>query len=424
MVQIRDIHEANKILASYMPQVSELLGKDVTLERMVPLMELLGNPQDKLKIIHIAGTSGKTSTAYYVASLLKQAGQKVGMTVSPHIDSVTERVQINLEPIPESEFCMQLGTFIEQIQKVSFKPTYFEIIIAFAYWYFVKQKVDYAVIETGLGGLQDATNVAGNRDKVCAVTDIGFDHTHILGGTIEEIATQKAGIIHANNQVFMYKQSPSIMEVFVNTIKSKYAKLNVLSDFETLSREVQSSDFDALPEFQKRNWFLANQVFGYISERDNLPALTEDKLGASTKIVVPGRMDVRQIDGKTIVMDGAHNQQKMKIFVASYTKLYPNQNADILLSLKRGKEYQEVLPLLLPICSKLIITTFDVLQDLPSKSIDPQILAESAKSIGFQNIEIIPSPKDAYQKLLESPTETKIITGSFYLLSCVRPYII
>src|SRR5690606_38872097 len=119
--------------------------------------------------------------------LLAAAGQKVGMTVSPHVYEVNERVQINTKPLAETQFCRELSRFLNIIQSSGVRPTYFELLVAFAYWEFAEQGVDYAVIEVGLGGLLDGTNVVARDDKVCIITDIGFDHTSVLGKTLSAI---------------------------------------------------------------------------------------------------------------------------------------------------------------------------------------------------------------------------------------------
>lgn len=422
-LKLEDMKDVEAELAKYVPQVRELLGKDLTLARMQPLLACLGNPERKLKIIHIAGTSGKTSTAYYMAALLRAAGLQVGMTVSPHLDSVTERVQINLEPLPDNVFCQALGDFIDLIAEVEPRPTYFELLIAFVYWYFAKVGVDYAVIETGLGGTFDATNVAGNSDKICVITDIGLDHMRVLGNTLTEIAGQKAGIIHANNHVFMHQQSLALMQVFEQKAKEENAMLNVLSINQTISREVPVSAFAALPKYQQRNWSLAKNTYDYLAIRDSLPELSEQQLTQSMAVAVPGRMEIQDIGGKTVIMDGAHNEQKMQAFVSSFQALYPTKKADVLLALKEGKEYKSVLPLLLPITNRLVITSFKTAQDLPIVAINPQVLADAATGLGFTNVEIESDYEKAFQVLLGTPGEIAIITGSFYLLSSLRPAI-
>lgn len=418
---INNIKEAELILAEYIPQVKELLGKDITLDRMVPLMDLLDNPQNKLRIIHVAGTSGKTSTAYYVASLLMGAGKRVGLTVSPHIDSITERVQIDLKPISEQQFCISLGEFLDIIKTSQLNPTYFEVLMAYAYWYFAKFGVDYAVIETGLGGLHDASNVATRSDKVCVITDIGLDHTHVLGRTLPKISTQKAGIIHDGNTVFMYSQSQEINDVVTQKATSKNAKLELLSQSAERQKIGNILSQNNLPIYQQRNWLLAYRTFCYVQQRDSL---TDTNLVASLQIKVPGRMDVHTINGKTLIMDGAHNQQKMHAFVTSFQSTYPGQKAAVVLALKQDKEYEAVLPMLLPICSRLILTTFNALQDLPLKPTDPQLLANFAAQYGFTNVTILQNPIDACCELLASSEQLAVITGSFYLLSCIRPFII
>ncbi len=418
-MMIKNMAEAEAELAKYMPRVKELLGKDITLERMQPMLDVLDHPEKQLKIIHVAGTSGKTSTAYYISSLLVQAGQKVGLTVSPHMDSVTERLQINLKPLSEKLFCETLGEFLELIKNIRPEPTYFELIIGLVFWYFAKAKVDYAVIETGLGGLHDATNAARQPDKICVITDIGYDHMHVLGNNLEEIAGQKAGIIHSGNQVFMYKQADVINQVIKKYTRKQNAILSTLSNFVSKGREAPE-DFNKLPLFQQRNWQLARQVYDHLQARDHLPLLSHDELIKSFKVQVPGRMEIIKLRNKTLIMDGAHNEQKMSAFVKSFQTKYPNVRTAILLALKQGKEFQTVLPLLKPICSRLIITSFDVMQDLPTTSISPEKLADSAESLGFIDVSTEPDPLGAYQKLMASTEDTLIITGSFYLLSYIR----
>lgn len=144
MAQIRNLQEIEAELAKYVPLVKETAAKNITLDRMRPLMTAVGNPQKRLKIIHIAGTSGKTSTAYYISSLLTAAGKKTGLTVSPHVDSVLERVQIDTKILTEKEFASALSEFMTLVENSKLQPTYFELLVAFAYWYFEKTGVDYA----------------------------------------------------------------------------------------------------------------------------------------------------------------------------------------------------------------------------------------------------------------------------------------
>ncbi len=422
-MKIRSIKEAEVILAGYMPLAREFLGKYLTLERlerMDPLMKYLGNPENKIKVIHIAGTSGKTSTAYYMAGLLKQAGKKVGLTVSPHMDVITERIQINLEPLSEAEFCQRLSEFISLVNESQITPTYFELLIAFVYWYFALVGVDYAVIETGLGGLYDGTNVANGPEKFCIITDIGYDHMHVLGHTIKEISRQKAGIIHEYNQVVMYEQSSEVISVFRDWCKEKKAGLKTFIQTEAEDRLKPGLDLGVLPEFQQRNWLLAFLTYKQLKQRDKLPDLSMEKLDASLHTYVPGRMDIVEVNGKAVIMDGAHNAQKMSAFVNSFTKKFPGQKADIILAMKKGKDYIEVLPILKPVCRRLILTSFSVSQDQSNKSVDTAIYLKVAKQAGIKNVINEPDSQAAYRLLREGQEKVGIITGSIYLLSQIR----
>lgn len=418
-MSITTIAQAEAALQPYVPLVAQLTGKDTTLERIQPLMAMLGNPQNKTRIIHVAGTSGKTSTCYYLAAMLKASGKKVGLTVSPHVDSITERVQINGQPISESEFCQLLEEFLELIKDAEQPPSYFELLYAFALWVFDRHAVDYAVIETGMGGLHDATNVASRADKACVITDIGFDHMHVLGNTLPEIAAQKIGIVHTANPVLMYRQSDEIMQVIEAYVKAKHATL--ITTTEDYLRSQQSLLLDDLPEYQQRNWLLAKYVYDYVANRDKLDNLTSKLLQETLLIQVPARMDIQTWHNKTIVMDGAHNQQKMSAFIGSFQRQFPGTKPAILIALKQGKEYQQVAPLLAGLGSRIIITTFDTSQDLPAVSMNITLLADAFRAANPSLvIHTIADQQLALEALLQSPEEVCIITGSFYLLSQIR----
>lgn len=420
MLKITTIDEANEALSVYIPLSREITGKNITLDRMTPLMKAVGNPESRLKIIHIAGTSGKTSTTYFITALLVATGKSVGTTVSPHVDSITERVQINGQPVGDAEFCLALTEFIDIVNSSGLNPTYFELLIAFAYWYFDRAHVDYAVIETGLGGLHDGTNVATKVDKICVITDIGFDHMHVLGKTIESIALQKAGIIHTGNHALMYSQSPAVNQVVTDWSTKRKATLTLLNQMELAEGLQITSAIKKLPAFQQRNWLLAYAAFRYVSARYSMPMLETEMVERTMHTLVPARMEVRITSGKTIVMDGAHNGQKMSAFITSFKKLYPNRKATVILSLKKGKEYTEILPLLLPVTDTLIVCGFESVQDMYVTSISPRELAGAAQEQGFQDVNIANSIDEAYNALISSTNNICIITGSFYLVSELR----
>lgn len=419
MPHISSLEQANRLLSAYVPQVAALTGEDSTLERNRPLMEALGNPEKKLRVVHIAGTSGKTSTAYYMAALLRATEKKIGLTVSPHLDSVTERIQIDGLPISDAQFCDYLGEFLDIVEAGNFTPSYFELLTAFAFWVFARESVDYAVIETGMGGRYDTTNVAARTDKLCIITDIGFDHMHILGTTLPEIANQKAGIMHAGNDVVLYEQSDEVNEVMRHQAEVVAAKLHFMTDAKEAAAftDVLAED---LPEFQKRNWLLAYAAYRFLQGRDALPFLNDSILRTTQAIHVPGRMDIRQIGNKTIVMDGAHNGQKVQKFVESFAVAYPGVKPAVLVALKKGKEPTDVAPVLSPFADHIIVTEFSTSQDLPAVSIPAAELAGVFEHYGADNVIAEPDRHIAFDLLLAQEVSVCVIIGSFYLLSQLR----
>ncbi|HMS50342.1 MAG TPA: Mur ligase family protein [Candidatus Saccharibacteria bacterium] len=415
-MEITGFAQAEQVLAGFVPPARKF-REAYTLDNMQKLMAELGNPQDSYRVIHVAGTSGKTSTAYYVAALLKHTGKKVGLSVSPHIDQLNERLQINLEPLSESTYCQELTEFLEMLNKLNIKPTYFELLVAFAYWQFAKQKVDYAVIEVGLGGLLDGTNVVTRPDKVCVITDIGLDHTHVLGTTLPEIAFQKAGIIHPGNNVFCYKQSAEVSEVITKVCTEKGATLHQVTNKET------TPGLASLPLFQQRNWGLAKVVADFVIDRDGLQTLSKDQVANTLATYVPGRIEAIAIRNKTIVMDGAHNAQKMRALRESLGEKYPKQKFAVVLGIGMTNDEKtgNVLDELLPIASRVIVTPFYAQQDFRKHATSRKKIVDQCLERGFTNVYEAKDVKDAYGQLVKSDEPHVLICGSFYLLNKIRP---
>lgn len=385
------------------------------LKRMWPLLQRIGNPHEHLRVIHIAGTSGKTSTAYYIAALLRSTKSSVGLTVSPHVDSITERIQLNCANITDELFCQLMGEFLDMVYELDEIPSYFEVMTAFALWVFERQGMDYAVVETGLGGLKDCTNVVTREDKVCVITDIGKDHVDILGSDITGIAAQKAGIIHERNHVFMYGQGEAVMSAINSRVTEKHAVLHIYDDTQIDTTFKDGSGY--IPLFQKRNWQLAQNVWYFICQRDGLShSLRVDP----RQVVVPGRMEIiEQADNSLLILDGAHNGQKVSTFVDSFKERFPGKKASILLALKKGKDYDEVLQALKPIVQNMIITSFEDKQDFPISSEDPAALYEFAKSLHLDS-QVEHNTQKALQLLLNIDNDIKLVIGSIYLLGNIR----
>lgn len=418
MSELTTFQDVNKLLAGHVPSLNAFVGGAYKLDRMERLMATLGNPQDSYKTIHVAGTSGKTSTSYYIAAILKAVGQKAGLTVSPHIDAVNERVQINLQPLAEEKFCHQFNIFMELVERIDIKPTYFELLVGFAFWQFAEDKVDYAVIEVGRGGLLDATNVINSSDKVCVITDIGLDHTVVLGRTLGAIAAQKAGIIQKGNQVIMYRQSPEVMDVIQKTVYQRGGKLTSLEP-------MAPGETNLLPIYQQHNYQLAYAASQYVRARDDLPRLSPPAIETTMLTYIPARMEIVERGGKSIIMDGAHNAQKMQALASSIKAKYDGQKIATLLALMKSEDFAARTDLapITALSNHLILTSFSGEQDLPKVSVDPKKVAAHCRQMGFNDIAVIKDPEAAYEALLKRPEPILLITGSFYLMNHIRPLI-
>jgi len=395
------------------------------LARTKYLLNLLDNPQDKINCIHVAGTSGKGSTSYFMASLLQNLGLKVGLHVSPFVNDLRERAMINGELISQEKF----SRYVEEIIKVSYKmeksdfglPTYFEVLTALAFYIFNKEKVDYAVIETGLGGLFDATNTINSQNKICVITKIGFDHTEILGNTLSKILSQKAGIIQEKNPVFALKPKINLIKLLDQKAQERNTKVNYISkeDFKKIKFPPK------FPQYQKENFTLAQAVIKFVAKEKKLDlnqAIIEEVI-KNTKI--PGRFEIKEKSNTTWIIDGAHNPQKMKGLISSFKKNYPKQKALFILAFKKGKDYSEIISHLIPVAEKIIVTTFITdAQDLIHLGENPEEIIKILKENKFKNYITEANPFTALEIAQKEPQKIKIITGSFYLIGLLNSKIL
>ncbi|MFA5770177.1 MAG: Mur ligase family protein [Patescibacteria group bacterium] len=434
---IRTFNQAEEYLNGFISKGFKYIFQgEIGLERVKDFLKLLGNPQEKLKIIHVAGTSGKGSTCYLISFLLKSHGFKVGLHQSPHLTDVRERFQINNQIISKKEFIFYLNKIIPIIDEaclVSTKLSYFEILVGLAFYIFAEKKVDYAVIETGLGGLYDATNTISRSDKLSVLTKIGLDHMNVLGKIIEKIAYQKAMIINKNSQAISIKQDPKAEKVIKEIAEEKKAKIMFVDVGNAYMRSVRRGRFYADPniferfnligDYQKENANLALAAVNYLSQRDGFE-VDKEKVGVVFQTAYfPGRFDVKKIKNKTVIFDGAHNPQKMEAFISSLIKKYPDKKFNFLLAFKKGKDYKEMLKIIIScaIVHKIIITSFlTENQDMINSSEDPIVVGNAyMRSVRggrfYADPIIIPNLKNAWETILQED-EPIVVTGSLYLV--------
>jgi len=383
-----------------------------TTEHVQEFMHYISDPQDTPRAFHIAGTSGKTSTAYYTAALLQQAGKRTGLLVSPHIETINERVQIDLQPLPEREFCDELAIFLELVRRSGIELTYAEIMYAFAYWEFARQGVEYIVVETGMGGLLDATNIMTRQDKVCIITDIGYDHMNVLGRTLPEIARHKAGIILQHNTVFCHSQADEILTEIRQACQQHQADLHIFNTYDAPKE---------LPLFQQRNFSLAAKAVTFTLERSG-GALSDKQLRQAAQLVIPGRMEIFHVHGKALILDGGHNPQKLQALQQSIAEQFPGKKCAVLCAFvdNKGRELPALVREIIPFASHIIATN---LPPTPHqrKARAPDDIVAACKKEGFSEAVATGDTIKAYQELLKCREDVLVVTGSFHLLEAIRP---
>jgi len=340
-MKIENMHQAWQFLYQYVPKdFSQKFPGDFGWRRARYFLELLGNPQNKLKIIHIAGTSGKGSTAYLTSVLLKSQGFKVGLHTSPHLIDVRERCQIGNQMISKKDFCRVLTAMIPLIKKMEkseFKGvSYFEILVGLALTFFVEKKVNYAVIETGIGGLYDATNTVERNDKISIITEIGFDHMEVLGNTLAEIAFQKAMIIQPKSLVVSQEQKLEAKKTIKTVVEKQKAKIFFVSpkniqeteqgisfNFQFMDRKINDIKLNLNGGFQAKNASAALAAILLLGQRDGFEFREEMARKAFLELSFPGRMEIFKLKNKIVVVDGAHNPPKMEAFTKGLKKTFP-----------------------------------------------------------------------------------------------------
>lgn len=396
--EVKTIAELERRLYDFVLPAAVSRDEPIPIARTEKLAHAVCNPQKTLRVIHVAGTSGKGSTCYAIASRLLAAGAKVGMTISPHIFSITERVQIDGAPLADEKFIAYFNEFFALVQSGKNRPTYFEFMMVFALWVFAREQVDYAIVETGLGGTHDSSNICRQPNKICVLTEIGLDHTEILGETLADIAAQKAGIIAPENMVIARRQASDVNEVFEKIAAEQRAKI-------TWAEENTGDDFVA------RNQQMANEVYFVVAGRDGLPPLEQLRI---TELAAPGRMsEFTLANGNKVIVDGAHNPQKVAALLRALA-----QNGEvafrIIIAMKQSKDIAAAIDLLAPHAEQVIATGFSGAQDTLLHAIPP---AKPAALFQQQNIQTTTAPSctAALEQLAKEPGAPILVVGSLYI---------
>lgn len=334
------------------PQYAKTLNKLLTyesrpklgLERIRAILDALQKPEQRFKSIHVAGTNGKGSTCAFLNSLAMKKFQKIGLYTSPHLLCARERIQINGELISERLFCEAEAAISEAAERINEQPTFFERMTAMAFWIFAKEKVDFAIIEVGLGGRLDATNVI--TPVACVITRVDLDHIQILGNTLKEIAGEKAGIIKEGIPVITGWQETSVLQTISDAAKRKKAQLTVLT-------EPCGLPLSLLGDHQNQNASLALAAFKEIEPKFNEADVREALLATTW----PCRLELIQ-SSPPILLDGAHNASGMQALVKEVSTHPDWKTLPIILVLgtTQGHQAEDLVQELLPLKGRIIET--------------------------------------------------------------------
>ena len=407
------------------------------LERMVELLALRGNPHLKLKVIHIGGTNGKGSTIAFLKNMLEKLGLRVGVFSSPYLIHYTDQISINGESISEARLEALMADYqflLEGEAAANLQgTTEFEIITAIAYDYFAAEQVDVAIMEVGMGGLLDSTNVC--QPILTGITTIGLDHVALLGDTLEAIAEQKAGIIKQGVPLVTGCISLEALAVIDHIAAGKDApRLAYGADYQVRHQEsvVTGEVFDytsslrqghfqtgLLGLHQIENAGMAIALLDTFCQEDGRELVSNDLLAQTLEETRwPGRLEVVSRD-PLMILDGAHNPHAIKALVATLQERFADYHKEILFTCIKTKALEDMLDLLEQIPdTELTLTHFD-----DSRATDESVLKEAAKS---RNLSYQDWQDFLEQKLTDKKEERKtvrIVTGSLYFLSQVRAYL-
>lgn len=412
----------------FFDKLKEYEGMKPGLSRIKKFLKSVGNPQDKIKCFHIAGTNGKGSTAAFLSSALQESGYKTALYTSPHLTDITERVKINGQNVPKTVFDALSKKYITLAEK--YKLSYFEYLTALAFVYFASQKIDVAALEAGLGGRFDATN-AIKKPLASIIVSIGADHKEILGNSISKIAFEKAGIIKKGRpaicgdlpsaalKIIRKKADVCVLGKDFFAVESKplasfCGGKGVLSksspairsfDYYGIKHNLKNIKISLPGAHQIKNAALALRALETLNEFDSGKIKR-----ALRKTKCPARLDIRKLsNGAELLIDGAHNTQAVKVFVSFAKDYLKGRKAVFIFAVMKEKEYKKIIREILPFAKKII------LPDVSNKrAAAPETLEKEIKNLskGIKTVKNI-SVREAVGLL--KPADKNIALGSFYL---------
>jgi dihydrofolate synthase / folylpolyglutamate synthase len=386
-----------------------LFGLKLGLENTLRLAELAGNPQHRLRFIHVAGTNGKGSTCAMLEAVYRAAGLRTGLFTSPHLVSFSERIQVDRQPIARDDVVRlverardRMGQFVSDHH-----PTFFEVIVILALEYFVEQRCDLVIWETGMGGRLDATNIV--TPLAALITNIQFDHQKWLGNTRAEIAAEKSGIVKPGIPVLTATDEPDALEVIRHTARAQKAPLTIVDQQHPAFARASRLPAPLPGEHQQLNAALAVATVDVLRPRI---AVTEDQLRTGLAHVHwPGRLQlVLRPDNHRLLLDGAHNLAGVASLEHSLTRYYPGVPMTLVLGILEDKDWPPMVDVLAPLARRILCVPVR-----SERSASPEGLAEACRQSNPRaQVQVCGSVQEA---LAHSVADAfTLVAGSLYLV--------
>jgi dihydrofolate synthase/folylpolyglutamate synthase len=405
------------------------------LERISGLMEKLGNPQKQLKVVHVAGTNGKGSVCHFISSILQQAGYSVGLYVSPHLERFSERIVVNGTEISDDDLEMlveRVRPFVEEMKAQGNAPTFFEIVTALAFLYFHERTVDYAVVEVGLGGRLDATNIV--TPLVSVITNISLEHTNILGKSLEEIAAEKAGIIKEGIPV-VTAATGSARDVIARIAKEQDAPVVFVGRtwWKRVSWDGREQEFSiqgSLGDYTVRTSLLgihqgeniAVSIAAVEQLQMNGVFLTDADVMKGVEVALnPGRMEIVAED-PTILLDGAHNPSGIKMLAETLKQDFSYRHLFLVFGVLKDKDIPTMVATIVPVADCIIVT-----KSSNPRAFDPVLLKEQITALApSKEVVVTNSIQDAVDHVRKHARRKDLIcvSGSLFTVGEARRYLL
>lgn len=385
------------------------------------LLAAVGNPQEGLAFIHIAGTNGKGSTAAFLREILSRAGILAGLFTSPHLIDFTERIQVGGERIPKED-AARIGQMLLGLE-IGAPPTMFDYALAMALLYFKERGCRIAILETGLGGRLDSTNAVG-VPTVSVITRIGYDHMSVLGDTLEKIAMEKAGILKAGTKAVLGVQKPEAMQALLRCCRERGISFEAADPLEISGggsglsyAGIRAGSMRMLGEYQKEN--AAAAVLAARSLADAGYPVTDRaiRLGIETA-VWPGRMEIVRKE-PFLLIDGAHNEDGAAALAESLSALYPGEKFHFIMGVLADKEYKKMASKILPLAEKVTAVTPE-----SGRALQAERLAEYVAGLGIMAVSAR-NMKEAFRLFLDGrgaggKARKTVAFGSLYFIGEIR----